>query len=101
MMIGAGEGFGLISMIPFFLIFAVIYFLLIRPQMKEQQRRREQVNALKKGDRVITTGGIYGTVAAVEEHALLIKVSENTKIRVAKSGIAGPVVDGDGAAPQK
>lgn len=97
MLEGEGSRF-LIQLLPFLAVIAVFYVILYLPQKKQQQRRETQIAALKKGDRVITTGGIYGTVAAVEEQALLIKVSENTKIRVAKSAIAGPV-ESDGTAP--
>ena len=88
------------NFVPIILVCVVFYLLLIRPQMKEQQRRKAQIAALKKGDRIITTGGIHGTVATVEEQTLMVKVSENTKIRIAKSAVAG-LVDGDGAAPQQ
>jgi preprotein translocase subunit YajC len=70
------------------------------PHKKQQQKKQAMIAALKKGDRVITTGGIFGTVATVEDNALMIKVSENTKIRVAKSAIAGPV-GSDGSVPEQ
>jgi len=78
-------------LIPFVLIFAVFYFIVIMPAKKQQRQKESMVAALKKGDRVITTGGIYGTVVAVEDTSLLLKVAENVKIRVSKSAVAGPV----------
>jgi preprotein translocase subunit YajC len=99
-MIAAGQGASaLINLLPIVAIFAVFYFIVILPHKKQQQRKQKLIAELKKGDRVITNGGIYGTVAAVEENALMLKVSENTKIRVAKSAIAGPV-SGDGTVPE-
>ena len=92
MIVGAGQGMSpLINLMPILLIFAVFYFIVILPQKKQQQRKQAMIAALKKGDRVLTTGGIYGTVAAVEDQALMLKISENTKVRVAKNAIAGQV----------
>jgi preprotein translocase subunit YajC len=59
------------------------------PAKKQQKKKDAMIAALKKGDRVVTNGGIYGSVAAVEDQSLLLKVAENVKIRVAKSAIAG------------
>jgi preprotein translocase subunit YajC len=70
-------------------IIAVWYLLIIRPAKREQQKKAAMIGALKKGDRVVTSGGIYGTIAAVEEQAVQLKVSENVKIRVAKNAVAG------------
>ena len=69
-------------------LFIVWYFLIIRPTKKQQDRKNAMVAALKKGDRVMTSGGIFGIVAAVEDQALLLKVAENVKIKVAKSAVA-------------
>ena len=79
------------AFIPLILIFAIFYFLLIRPQQKRQRELQKMISQLKKGDRVITTGGIYGTIASIKEKSILLKVDENTKIEVAKSAIAGVV----------
>ena len=78
-------------MVMFALIFGVFYFLVIMPSKKQQKKKEAMITALKKGDKVVTTGGIYGTVAAVEEHSVLLKISENTKIRISKGAIGGPV----------
>lgn len=88
----AGAGGGPLSMMMMFaLIFGVFYFLVIMPAKKQQKKKDAMIGALKKGDKVVTSGGIYGTVAAVEDQSLLLKIAENTKIRVAKSAIGGPV----------
>ena len=81
-------GNGLWSMlIMFVLIFAVMYFLMIRPQKKQQKAIEEMRKALTKGDKVITAGGIYGTIADIDETSVLIKVDGDVKIRVDKSCI--------------
>jgi preprotein translocase subunit YajC len=90
---GAAGGSPFAMLVPFVLIFAVFYFIVILPARKQQRKKEAMISALKKGDRIITSGGIYGTVAAVEEGSLLVKVAENVKIRVAKSAVAGPVGD--------
>jgi len=84
-------------LIPFVLIFAVFYFIVIMPAKKQQRKKEAMISALKKGDRVITGGGIYGTVATVEDDSLLLKVAENVKIRVTKSSVAGPVAGDEGS----
>ena len=86
---GAAGGSPLTMLVPFVLIFAVFYFIVILPAKRQQRQKDAMIAALKKGDHVVTTGGIYGSVAAVEDTALLLKVAENVKIRVAKNAIAG------------
>ncbi|MEJ2580945.1 MAG: preprotein translocase subunit YajC [Acidobacteriota bacterium] len=78
-------------MMMFALIFGVFYFLVIMPAKKQQKQKDAMVAALKKGDKIVTSGGIYGTVAAVEDQSVLLKIAENTKIRISKSAIGGPV----------
>jgi preprotein translocase subunit YajC len=92
---GAAGGSPLTMLVPFVLIFAVFYFIVIMPAKKQQKKKDAMIAGLKKGDRVVTTGGIYGSVAAVEDQSLLLKVAENVKIRVAKSAIAGMVAGED------
>jgi preprotein translocase subunit YajC len=93
---GAGAGGDatfamLLNMLPFVAIFALFYFLLIRPQRREQARRQEMLAAIKKNDRVITAGGIYGVVTNVRTDAdeVTIKVDEatNTKLRMTLSSV--------------
>lgn len=75
--------------VPILLVFAIFYFLLIAPMRKRQKALQSLIDDLKKGDRVVTNGGLYGTVAAVEEKVVVLKLAENLKVRVAKSAIAG------------
>jgi preprotein translocase subunit YajC len=78
-----------LQFVPILLVFAIFYFLLIAPMRKRQKALQSLVDGLKKGDRVITNGGLYGTVAAVEEQAVILKVAENVKVKIAKSAVAG------------
>ncbi len=80
---------GLINFVPIVLIFAIFYFVLIAPMRKKQKKLQQMIENLKKGDRVITNGGLYGSVAAVEEKLVVLRVADNVKLRVAKSAIAG------------
>ncbi|MDD5644352.1 MAG: preprotein translocase subunit YajC [bacterium] len=76
-------------------LFAIFYFLLIRPQKKQQEKHKQMVESLKKGDKVITTGGIYGVIANVKDKTFIIKVDDNTKIEVARSCISTILVKKD------
>jgi preprotein translocase subunit YajC len=80
----------LVQMIPLILIFVIFYFLLIRPQQKKQKQQRELIEALKKGDKVITTSGIYGTIEYLSQSSVTLRVSpDNVKIKMSRSSIAG------------
>ncbi|HSR42850.1 MAG TPA: preprotein translocase subunit YajC [Longimicrobiales bacterium] len=74
-------------------IFAIFYFLLIRRQRKEQQRHQAMVEALKKGDEVVTAGGVIGTVIHAEPDRVTIRTAENTRLVVEKARIARVVVE--------
>ena len=74
-------------------IFAIFYFLLIRPQRKEQERHRTMIAELKKGDEVVTNGGIIGTVVRVQDDRLTIKTDENTRLVVERGRIARVMTD--------
>jgi len=96
---GAAGGNPLSMLLPFVLIFAVFYFIVIMPAKKQQKKKDAMIAGLKKGDRVVTSGGIHGTVATVEDQSLLLKVAENTKIRISKTAVAG-LVGSDGTASE-
>ena len=76
------------GMLPIVLIVFIFYFLMYRPMRKKQKNLEAMVASLKNGDKVITNGGIYGTVAGLRDHTVMLKVTENAKIKVAKSAIA-------------
>lgn len=78
-----------VSLLPMVAIFAIFYFLLIWPVRKRQKALAKLVDELKRGDKVVTNGGIFGEVAAVEGSIIHLKVADNLKIRVAKSAISG------------
>ena len=78
----------LAGLIPIFLIFAIFYFLLIRPQQKQQKKHREMVSRLSKNDEVVTNGGMHGTVVNVDAETVTLRVDDNTRIKFQKSAIA-------------
>jgi len=78
----------ILSFVPIILIFVIFYFLLIRPQQQKQKQHAEMVSKLKKGDHVVTTGGIYGIISTVKDRTVLLKIDENVKIEVQKNCIS-------------
>ena len=92
---GAGAAPGgpaaIAQFIPLILIFVVFYFLLIRPQQKKAKQHREMLQALKKGDEVITAGGIIGKIVGVTDEFLTLEIAENIKIKVVRSFISNKV----------
>lgn len=91
-----GGNSGMIFLVQMSVIFAILYFILLRPQAKERARLEDQLKAIKKGDEVVTNGGIIGRVVHVEEKRLTIKTGENTKLTVDRSRVAAVLdVKGD------
>ena len=87
----AAEGSSFVTIIMFALIFAIFYFFIIRPQNKKQKETERMINALKKGDKVITIGGIHGVVSAVRENTFVVKVEDGSKIEFSRSAISSVV----------
>jgi len=82
------------TFLPLIAIIAIFYFLIIRPQSKKQKETQKMLSALKKGDKVITIGGIHGTIQTVREHSVVLKVDEGTKIEFTRSAISSIVSSG-------
>lgn len=83
-----GGSAGIIFMVQMILIFVIFYFLLIRPQTKERQRHEAMLKGLKKGDEIVTNGGLIGTVVHVEDNRLTVRTGENTRVTVDRGRIA-------------
>ena len=84
----AGGGSPLFSLVPFLLIFVLFYVLMILPQQRRQKRHREMLKAIKKGDRVVTTGGMLGSVTNIHDDVVTLQVSDNVKVKILRSAIA-------------
>ncbi len=83
-----GEGGGMVSTIIMFgAIFLIFYFMIIRPQQKKAKERDRLLSNLEKGDKVITSGGIHGIIAGIDEKTLLLQISDNLKVKVERSAI--------------
>lgn len=76
------------SLLPLILIIVVFYFLLIRPQQKRAKEHRQMLENLKRGDKVITVGGLYGVVDSVNPNTVVLKVADNVKLKFSKQSIA-------------
>jgi preprotein translocase subunit YajC len=81
-----GGAFGGLLMI--LIIFGIFYFLLVRPQMKRQKEHNKMIESVKKGDRVVTTGGIHGTIVGVKDDIAVLKIADEVKVEVSKSCVA-------------
>ena len=86
--IGQGGG-GMLTFLPLILLFAVFYFLLIRPQQKKAKQHRDFMENLKKGDTVITSGGLYGKITGITDETITMEIAEKVRVKVSK----GAVVD--------
>lgn len=89
---GAGgseqAGGGMQTLIMLGVLFGIFYFLLIRPQKKQQEKHKQMVESLKKGDKVITNGGMHGVISNVKDKTFTVKVDEGTKVEISKGSIA-------------
>jgi preprotein translocase subunit YajC len=99
-MLGGGAG-GIVQMLPFALIFVVFYFLLIRPQQKKVKEHKAMVSAVKRGDRVITSGGLIGVVTkVVDDNELQLEIAEGVRVRVLKGSVNDVLTRSDVARSQ-
>jgi preprotein translocase subunit YajC len=96
---GSGAG-GYAGMIPLVLMFVIFYFLLIRPQQKKAKQHRELLANLKKGDSVITSGGIYGRIAEINENFIVLEVADKVRVKVARGFVSGLAGTAQEAPPQ-
>jgi preprotein translocase subunit YajC len=86
---GGGGGMGsLVSLAPFVLIFVIFYFLLILPQQKQRKQQKKMLETLKKGDKIVTASGIWGTIANVGRDTVTLQIADNTKIKIQREHIA-------------
>jgi len=84
-----GQGSILSSILPLVVIFAIFYFLMIRPQQKQAKKHKEMLAALKKGDKVVTRGGMMGTIYSIADNIITLEVADNVRIQFSRESIAG------------
>jgi preprotein translocase subunit YajC len=85
---GQGQGNPLTGLIPIILIFVIFYFLLIRPQRKQQKQHAEMIKNLSKNDEIITTGGIHGTIVNIKDNTFILRIADNVKVEIQKGYVA-------------
>ncbi|MGQ9464821.1 MAG: preprotein translocase subunit YajC [bacterium] len=88
---GQSQSNPLFSLLPLILIFVVFYFLLILPQQKRQKQHQQLLNSLKKGDRIITSSGIYGTIANIKENVVSLVIADGVKVDIERSHIVSKI----------
>lgn len=84
---GQSAGFG--AFVPLIIMFAIFYFLLIRPQQKKAKQHKELLSALKKGDRVVSSGGLHGTVTGLTEDVVTMEIAPKVRVKVSRGSISG------------
>ena len=89
-----GGGGGFMTFLPLVAIIAIFYFLILRPQKKRQQESQKMLSALRKGDRVVTIGGVHGIIQSVREATVIVKVDENVKLEFNRNAISAVISHG-------
>ena len=98
----AGQGAGGFSgFIPLILMFVIFYFLLIRPQQKKTKQHRAMISDLKKGDRIITSGGIHGRITGIDENTLTVEISDRVRVKVARGNVGAKIESTTQPQPEK
>ena len=87
------QGSIMTALLPFVLVFVIFYLLIIMPQRKRQKKHQEMVGQLKPGDKIVTTGGIYGTVMGVQQDKIELKIASNVKIDITRNAVAAFLSD--------
>jgi preprotein translocase subunit YajC len=87
-------GNGLIAFLPLAIIMVIFYVLLILPAQRRQKKTQAMLSELKNGDKVVTTGGLYGTIVALDGDAIQLRIADQVKVKVARSAVAGLQVEG-------
>jgi len=90
---GDGGAGGIASLIPILLMFVIFYFILIRPQQKQARKHQDFIRNLKPGDRVVTTGGLHGTVTGMTDTTITLEIADKVRVKVTRSAVSGSSVD--------
>lgn len=92
---------GFTALVPMILMFVIFYFLLIRPQQKKTKEHREMIEGLKKGDRIITAGGLHGRITGVTDGTLTVEIAEKVRVKINRASVAGLAQPTPQAVPAK
>ena len=97
----AAGGNPITAFLPLILMFGIFYFLLIRPQQKRSKEHRNLIANLKKGDRIITTGGLHGRVTGLDEVTLTVEIADKVRVKISRANVAGVIAGAPAAAETK
>ena len=97
----AGQGGGFTAFVPLILMFVIFYFLLIRPQQKKQKLHREMISNVKKGDRIVTGGGIHGRVTGVSDTTLTVEIAEKVRVKLNRANVSSVIQPSSPAPSEK
>ena len=86
---GGSQGSGFSAFVPLILMFAIFYFLLIRPQQKKAKQHRELLSSLKKGDRVVSSGGLHGVITGLSDDVVTMEIAPKVRVKVSRGSVAG------------
>jgi len=86
---GGGGDSGMTAFIPLILMFAIFYFLLIRPQQKKAKQHKTLLSSLRKGDRIVTSGGLHGLITGVADDVVTIEIAPKIRVKVSRGSVAG------------
>jgi len=93
---GGGQSGGLGAFVPLIIIFAIFYFLLIRPQQKKAKQHKQILAGLKKGDRVVSSGGLHGVITGLSDELVTLEISPKVRVKVSRGSIAGVLRKAEG-----
>ena len=85
---GGGSPNAIASLLPFVLMFVVLYLLILRPQMKKQKAQQRMIDELAKGDQIVTSGGLHGVIQNIKEDVIVVKVAENVKVEISRAAVS-------------
>lgn len=92
---GGGQGGGLGAFLPLIIIFAIFYFLLIRPQQRKAKQHKQVLASLQRGDRVVSSGGLHGVITGLTEDTVTMEISPKVRVKVSRGSIAGTMKRGE------
>lgn len=96
-----GQGGGIASLVPLILMFIIFYFLLIRPQQKKAKEHQEMLKSLKKGDRIMTNGGLYGQVITLDGESISLEIADKVRVKIGRGYVAGLIKNSSQELSQK
>jgi preprotein translocase subunit YajC len=95
-----GQGGGFSAFVPLILMFAIFYFLLIRPQQKKAKQHKMLLSSIKKGDKIVSSGGLHGTVTGLTEEVVTVEIAPKVRVKVSRGSVAGIMGRPEPPAPQ-